>query len=92
MNNSIISDSFWVRITSEQLFTTFSLCNGPVNYSLYGYFRDIISSCCAVQSHTPIRYAASVLSVILSSLLSYLPLLYKANSTEDKFNFYVFTY
>jgi len=87
-----MSDSSWVSISSEQLFKKYSVYDGPVNYPLYGYFRGNISSCCAVQCRTPFRYAASVLSVILSSFLSYLSLLYNASSTEDKFSFYIFTY
>jgi hypothetical protein len=92
MNNSVMAESFWVSISSEQIFAIYSIYDGLVNYPFYGYFRGIVSSWCAVQSHTPIRYAASVQSVILSSLLSYLPLLHKARSTDDKFSFYIFTY
>jgi len=87
-----MSDSFLVSVSSEEPFKIYSVCDGPVNYPLYGYFQDNISPCCTVQSHTPILYAASVLSAILSSLLSYLPLLYNASSSEDKFSFYIFTH
>jgi hypothetical protein len=36
-----MSNSFWVSISSEQLFTTYIVYDGPVNYPLYGYIMDI---------------------------------------------------